>query len=57
MSQVQMLVTGASGIVGLALSAEVISRGLAVQGVIRTSCDLPKGVKNIVVVIVDCSTN
>ncbi len=55
MSQLQVLVTGASGFVGRALGAEVISRGLAVQGVARTPCDLPKGVKNVVVGSIDGS--
>jgi nucleoside-diphosphate-sugar epimerase len=56
MSQLQMLMTGASGFVGRALCAEVISRGLAVQGATRTPCDLPKGVKNVVVGSIDGST-
>ena len=57
MSQLQILVTGASGFIGRALSAEVISRGMAVQGATRTSCDLPKGVRNVVVASMDGGTD
>ena len=57
MTKLQTLVTGASGFVGRALCAEVISRGFAVRGVTRTLCDLPKGVKDIVVASIDGSTD
>ena len=57
MTKLQTLVTGASGFVGGALCAEVISRGFAVRGVTRTLCDLPNGVKNIVIASIDGSTD
>lgn len=49
MSQLQILVTGANGFVGRALSAESVARGLLVQGATRMPNDLPIGVQNIVV--------
>jgi nucleoside-diphosphate-sugar epimerase len=57
MSQLQMLVTGASGFVGHELSAVAIARGVPVRGATRTSCDLPKGVKNTVVGNMDGNTD
>jgi lipopolysaccharide/colanic/teichoic acid biosynthesis glycosyltransferase/nucleoside-diphosphate-sugar epimerase len=57
MSQIKILVTGAGGFVGRALSAECIARGLVVQGATRTSNDLPNGVSNIVVGSINGSTN
>lgn len=52
----KVVITGVNGFVGRALSAEAISHGLAVQGVTRTFCDLPIGVKNVVVASIDGST-
>jgi nucleoside-diphosphate-sugar epimerase len=57
MSQLQMLVTGASGFVGRAFSAEVNSRGMAVQGATRTPSDLPNGIKNVLVGSIDGNTD
>jgi nucleoside-diphosphate-sugar epimerase len=57
MTKLQILVTGASGFVGRALSVEVIKRGLAVQGATRTPCDLPRAVKGVLVSSMDGNTD
>ena len=53
----RVLITGASGFVGRALSAEAVSRGVAVLGATRTRHDLPADASNIVVPRVDGSTD
>ncbi len=45
----KVVITGANGFVGRALSIEAVARGLAVKGVTRTICKLPTGVKNVVI--------
>ena len=55
-SSQKVVITGVGGFVGRALSAEVVSHGLEVQGVTRTSCDLPRGVRNVVVGDIDGGT-
>lgn len=52
-----MLVTGANGFVGRALSVEAILPRFAVQGATRTPCDLPKGVEGVVVSSIDGRTD
>jgi nucleoside-diphosphate-sugar epimerase len=53
----QVLVSGSNGFVGRALCAEAVARGLAVRGVTRTPCDLPKGVENVVVGSMDAKAD
>jgi nucleoside-diphosphate-sugar epimerase len=53
----KIVVTGANGFVGSALCIEAIVRGMAVRGITRTPCDLPAGVRNLVVDRIDDSTN
>ncbi len=53
----QVLVTGANGFVGRALSAKAVTLPLSVRGVIRSSCDLPNGVEGLVVVSMDGTTD
>ena len=49
-------VTGANGFVGRYLSAAMISRGLTVQGLSRTSCKSENGISHIVVTGIDIDT-
>lgn len=57
MSQQRVIVTGANGFVGRALCAEALGRGFIVRGIIRSPCDLPMGVENIVVDSIDGNTD
>jgi nucleoside-diphosphate-sugar epimerase len=57
MAQLKVLVTGANGFVGRALCAEALVRGMNVLGVTRSDCDLPAGVKNLVVNGMEGSTD
>jgi nucleoside-diphosphate-sugar epimerase len=49
MGQPRVLITGANGFVGQALSIEANARGFLVIGATRFNCDLPAGVQNIAV--------
>jgi nucleoside-diphosphate-sugar epimerase len=48
MSGQSILVTGASGFVGRALCAEMVTRGMIVRGITRSPCELSEGVERIV---------
>lgn len=56
MSQFQLLVTGADGLVGRAVTAESVLRGLRVRGATRTPNKLSKGIENIAVGNIDENT-
>jgi nucleoside-diphosphate-sugar epimerase len=45
----KLLITGANGFVGHALSVEANTRGFSVLGATRFACDLPAGIQNIAV--------
>ena len=53
----QVLVSGSNGFVGRALCTQAVACGLAVRGVTRTSCNLPKGVGGVVVSSIDGNTD
>jgi nucleoside-diphosphate-sugar epimerase len=49
-------ITGANGFLGRALCAVAVGRATEVRGVTRLSCDLPKGIENVVVRSIDDNT-
>lgn len=53
----KVLITGANGFVGRALSVESKTRGFSVLGATRFNCDLPAGVQNIAVGDIDGNTD
>jgi nucleoside-diphosphate-sugar epimerase len=53
----KVLITGANGFVGRALSVEANTRGFSVLGATRFNCDLPAGVQNISVGDIDGNTD
>jgi nucleoside-diphosphate-sugar epimerase len=57
MNSRRVLVTGANGFVGRACCAEAVARGMAVRGVTRSVCDLPKGAENFVIGDIDGNTD
>lgn len=57
MSQQRVLVTGSSGFVGRSVCAEAVTRGFAVYGTTRSSCNLLGSTENLVVGHIDERTD